>query len=217
MQPFWSILAVCGVYAISVASPGPSTVLVVRRSASRGDRAIAVATGLGTTLGSSVYATGSLFGLTVLLLHVEGVASLMKIGGGAYLLWLGLGALFSTRAQIPQSTFKSDTASVRPAAFAAFREALTVNLANPKTAVFFVSLLAPAITPDTPVWARMAMLGSIVLIDLAYFQMLALVFSRPARSADLCKSAHGYRTDGCVLTAFDLALAIEGIAESQTL
>jgi threonine/homoserine/homoserine lactone efflux protein len=110
------------------------------------------------------------------------------------------------------SSFENDTSRVRPAAFTAFWEALTVNLANPKTAVFFVSLLAPAITPGTPMWARMAMLGSIVFIDLAYFQMLALMFSRPSVQQLYARARTGIeRTVGCVLTRFGLTLAVEGI------
>src|SRR5258708_2858574 len=128
-------------------------------------------------------------------------------------MWLGLCGLFSAEAQNSGSTLENDTSGVRPAAFTAFWEALTVNLGNPKTAVFFVSLLAPAITPGTPMWARMTMLGCIVLIDLAYFQMLALTFSRPAVQRLYARARTGIeRTVGCVLTGFGLTLAVEGIA-----
>ena len=214
MQPMLSVLAVCGVYAFSVASPGPSTLLVLRRSASGSHRLTGMASGFGTTLGSAIYAAGSLFGLTMLLLQIKGLAVAVRIAGGCYLIWLGGHALANSHRQ-QQAGSTSDSDGLRGSATSAFREALFVNMANPKTAAFFISLLAPAISPHTPTWARTSMLAGIVSIDLIYFQVLAAIFSRPRVQRFYARARTSIeRVAGCVLTAFGIGLVVEGALEA---
>lgn len=60
--------------------------MVVQTSLASGRRA-GVMTGLGVALGDAFYSGLGLFGMATLITQCEGIFSLIKIVGGAYLLW----------------------------------------------------------------------------------------------------------------------------------
>jgi threonine/homoserine/homoserine lactone efflux protein len=59
-----------------------------------------------------------------------------------------------------------------------FRRGLLTGLGNPKMAAFFLGLLAPTISGDFSLFARLFILGGVILIDLIYHQSLAWVAAR---------------------------------------
>jgi hypothetical protein len=83
---FFSIL---GALLIGAISPGPSFVLV-SRIAVTASRLDGLAAALGMGLGGAIFGTLALVGLTALLLQVEWLHFILKIVGGAYLVYLGV-------------------------------------------------------------------------------------------------------------------------------
>lgn len=117
-------------------TPGPDTLYIVGRGATGGRRAGLVAA-LGIFAGCGVHILAAAFGLSALLAASATAFTVVKLLGAAYLLWIGVNALFSRR---------STSAAERPAPAPArlrtvFAQGFLTNVLNPKVALFFLAFL----------------------------------------------------------------------------
>jgi threonine/homoserine/homoserine lactone efflux protein len=129
--------AFLSVSLLVIVTPGQDTALTIRNTLSGGRRA-GILTGAGVAAGQAAWTLATSVGLAALLVASEGLFTALRLAGAAYLLYLGLDALWSA--------LHGRGAPVRPHARgigggAAFRRGLLSNLGNPKMAVFFTSLL----------------------------------------------------------------------------
>ncbi|MEU6696417.1 LysE family translocator [Pseudonocardia sp. NPDC046786] len=76
--------------------PGPDTALGLRNGA-RGGSSAMWWTGLGACSGLCVHAAASVIGLSALLAASAETYTVVKVAGAAYLVWLGVSTLWSTR------------------------------------------------------------------------------------------------------------------------
>jgi threonine/homoserine/homoserine lactone efflux protein len=121
------------VAAAVICTPGPDTALTVRNTL-LGGRANGVRTAAGVAVGQSLWTLAASAGIAGLVAASQPVFAALRIAGAVYLVWLGLHAL--------RSAFRGRTHE--PAGRASrngFRQGLLSNLANPKMAIFFTSLL----------------------------------------------------------------------------
>ncbi len=127
-------------------TPGPDMALVLRNGISGGSRA-AWRTGLGCCAGIAVHATFAVVGLSALLVASATAFTVVKLAGAAYLVYLGVGTLLSSR----KPTQTADEQGAEPATTAAglspFRQGLVTNLLNPKIAVLFLTLIPQFVSP----------------------------------------------------------------------
>ena len=150
------LAAFLAVAALVIVTPGQDTALTIRNALSGGRRA-GVATALGVSAGQAVWALAASAGLAALVVASEPVFRALQLAGAAYLVYLGAHALRrALRREAPPT--------VRRAAelgrVAAFRQGVLSNLANPKMAVFFTSLLPQfAAFGGAPSFAQMLALG----------------------------------------------------------
>jgi threonine/homoserine/homoserine lactone efflux protein len=123
------------VYFLGVALPGPGVAAVVARSLSRGTQG-APAFIAGFLVGDLIWFTFAATGLAALAQAAYALFVAVKYAGAAYLLYLAY-RLWTA----PAHTFEERSAeqSDRPAQL--FVGSLTLTLANPKTVLFFLSLL----------------------------------------------------------------------------
>ena len=133
----WAFIVVS---LVLIVVPGPDMALVTRNALLFG-RGAALATSLGVCTGLLVWTVASALGVAAVI-HASAIAfSVLKLAGGAYLIWLGIEAL---RAAGPGCRAPPR----RPIDGArGFRQGLTSNLANPKIAVLFTSLLPQFVAP----------------------------------------------------------------------
>src|SRR5919107_3161833 len=82
-------------------------------------------------------------GLSAILARSAGALSLVKYIGAAYLVYLGIRALLS-REEFSPSAEKIFTVKLRNF----FLQGLTMNLLNPKVAVFFMAFLPQFVSPS---------------------------------------------------------------------
>lgn len=125
------------VAAIVVITPGVDMALVTRNALMHGRRA-AVMTAFGINAGILFWALAASLGLAAVVSTSATAFAAIKLAGAAYLVYLGLQALRSTRTDRPQS---EPIARAAPSGQLAFRQGLVSNILNPKIAVFFTSLL----------------------------------------------------------------------------
>ncbi|MGB8602288.1 MAG: LysE family translocator [Rhizomicrobium sp.] len=145
-----AFLVYCGIYAMFIAVPGPGVVSIVARSLGSGLKS-AVPAIAGVLVSHIFFITLSVLGMAVLAQGMGKAFLLVKIAGGAYLVYLGVRywrapveATLIFRPESPRQSFFSQ---------------LGISLGNPKAIAFFAALL-PAVVD----------IGQIRLIG--YFQLL---------------------------------------------
>jgi threonine/homoserine/homoserine lactone efflux protein len=169
------LLAFLGVSAVVICVPGPDTALTVR-NALAGGRRCGVATAAGVAAGQAVWTLATGVGIAELLQASEPVFLAMKAVGAAYLVALGLQSLWTAAHPDPPHRLRSPTGGpgagpggsgagpggmgTRPGGMGtrpggrwlgpgkALGQGLVSNLANPKMAAFFLSLLPQFASPE---------------------------------------------------------------------
>lgn len=187
------LVAFCGVALLLALMPGADTALVTKNTIARG-RGAALATTMGIASGCLVHAAASALGLSVILAKSAEAFHAMKLIGAAYLIWIGVRAVWEARFigngetdRGPGSHFGQPGPSpvhVRKS----FSEGLLTNLLNPKVALFYLLVLPRFIEPHHHVFARSMLLAGIhigfgVVWLSAYASLLDRMrgfFSRPA-------------------------------------
>jgi threonine/homoserine/homoserine lactone efflux protein len=171
-----SLLSFTVVALLTVITPGPDTLLVVR-TALLGGRRAGLAAILGITSGCLAWAIAGLVGLAALLTVSEVAYNIVRIAGAAYLIWLGGSALWKSRKGARPLDDHGPQASTR--AWAGFRAGLLSNVLNPKAAVFYVSLLPQFLpTGSTTVGWGMVLAGIHVGIGLVWLPILVWLATR---------------------------------------
>lgn len=121
-------------------TPGPVVTYIVARGVTQGRRA-AMASVSGVAVGNALLGVAAALGLAAVLAASEVAFGLVKYAGAAYLLYLGVQALAGGKgAASLEAPGCGDSRSV-------FRDALTVAVLNPKTALFFAAFVPQFVTP----------------------------------------------------------------------
>ena len=137
--------------------PGPSVAYVLATTL-RDGRRVGVAATLGVETGYLVHVAGTVLGISALLAASAAAFTVVKVVGGAYLLWLAWRAWRSrderTLAQLAQP------GGVPLSSRSAFLRALPVGALNPKTAIFYLAFLPQFVQPAAgPVALQLLVLG----------------------------------------------------------
>lgn len=151
--------AVAGFVAVSLAVivvPGPSVIFAVSRALVAGRRQ-ALLTVLGNASGLFVQVAVIALGLGMVVTGWAFVGTALKLGGAAYLVWLGLATIRDRH--VGRGNI-SDTTSPRTAT--PWRDGFVVGVSNPKSFVLLAALLPRYAEPDAgPLAAQMLLLGVI--------------------------------------------------------
>jgi threonine/homoserine/homoserine lactone efflux protein len=120
---------------------------IAARGAAGGFRA-GMAAALGITAGCVVHTLAAAAGLSVLLATSAAAFTVVKWCGAAYLLYAGVRLV---AASVRRSPDRSRSPLPAPATdWRIFREALVINVLNPKVALFFLAFLPQFIAADAP-------------------------------------------------------------------
>jgi threonine/homoserine/homoserine lactone efflux protein len=136
-----AIALFCGAALVLLVVPGPAVLYILARSVSQG-RAAGLVSVAGIHVGTLVHVLAATAGLSALLVSSAIAYSVVKWAGGLYLIALGLRRLFA-----PARGGGDDRPRPQPLG-RIFREAVTVNVLNPKTALFFFAFLPQLVDPD---------------------------------------------------------------------
>lgn len=162
--------------AISVLtmSPGVDTILVMRNAAMGGWR-LGFLTSLGICMGLFAHATLSALGLSVILLGSAGLFTAFKLVGAAYLVYLGVQALFSALKPVGM-TFSDKQLSNPLTAWGSFRQGILSNVLNPKPIIFYMAFLPQFIDPSYSALTQSFFMASLhFIIAMVWQTFLALM------------------------------------------
>ena len=114
-------------------TPGPDMLYVAARGAGEG-RSAGIASALGIGVGTLVHIALVAAGLAAVLAAVPIAYLAIRLGGAAYLIYLGVRALLSQKS--------AEAAPLVPASIGTiFRQGVITNVLNPKVALFFLAFL----------------------------------------------------------------------------
>lgn len=171
MEALPVLLAVFGIFIPALILPGPDFVAVVRSSMTRGATA-GLLTTVGVSIGLGFYATLSLLGLSAVLVEFQWLTWLVRVLGGAYLIYLGI-KLLRTKAYVADA----DPSVREPVRGSALVFGFLVTLTNPKAIVLFASVFATAVTGATPTWLMALMIALVVASSLTWYSIVSLFMS----------------------------------------
>jgi threonine/homoserine/homoserine lactone efflux protein len=173
MTPQIALLTILGTLAIGAMSPGPSFVVVVRASAAL-SRRDGLAAALGMGCGGLVFAGLALAGLQALLMQVSWLYLILKVAGGAYLVYLGV--RIWRGAKVPLETTNGPAPAGRGWR-KSFAIAFATQISNPKTAIWYASVFAAFLPHPIPTWMFWVLPPLIFTLEAGWYTIVALAFS----------------------------------------
>jgi threonine/homoserine/homoserine lactone efflux protein len=160
------------VHLLAVASPGPSTVLVIQTAAMSGRR-VGLLAAFAMMLGALAWAAAALYGLQILFARFDWLYTAFRIGGALYLLYLAYMVLRHAGAPLPEA----DPSAGPRGAWQGFLKALLLQLSNPKVMVFMGSIFVSLLPAQMPLWMEATVLAIVAVNEFSWFALLALLFS----------------------------------------
>ncbi|MFJ5738611.1 LysE family translocator [Streptomyces microflavus] len=202
------LIAFTGVAAGMVALPGADFTVVVRNALA--SRTAGLATALGVAGGLLVHTALAVAGLAAVLVTMPVLFRTVQLLGGAYVLYLGISALYAVRRRVSEESSAPD--HVPPAQpqepGRALRQGFLTNALNPKAPVLFLSLLPQFVPEGQPPLPRTLLLAALVVaLALIWFPAVALLVDRLGRWLRRPRTARAIEGgSGVALTGLGLAL-----------
>jgi threonine/homoserine/homoserine lactone efflux protein len=194
-----------------IIAPGPDNIYVLTRGIGQG-REVALASAWGMCSGLLFHTTLAAVGLSAILARSAPAFSVIKYAGAVYLIYLGVRAFLSKEGFAASA---EEVTGTRLRSF--FLRGLTMNLLNPKIAVFFLAFLPQFAIPGEAATGtaglRLLAFGLLfALLSVVVFSAIALVsgvlgdrLNRNPRFANVLQ-----RLTGCVLVGLGVRLALSG-------
>ncbi len=196
METLFVLAGILFAVTLGAMSPGPSFLFVARTSMAASRRSgLAAAAGMG--VGGFAYAVLALLGLKAVFASFPWLYSLVKLGGGAYLVYIAV-QMWRGAGQ-PLAVLAADAAG-QGTWRRAFATAAAIQIGNPKTAVFYGSIFT-ALLPQNPGFPFIALLAvAVFAIEIGWYSIVALLLSADGpRSAYARAKAAIDRTAGAVM------------------
>jgi threonine/homoserine/homoserine lactone efflux protein len=193
---------------VLIVVPGPNILYIVARGVEQGRRA-AVFSALGVETGSLLHIGAAAIGLSALLASSQLAFDTVRYVSAAYLLYLSL-RTFARRDRPAADAAETGA----PSLASTYRQAVLVNVLNPKVALFFLAFLPQFIDPARgPAWAQILVLGVVFLtiglcLDLFYATAAGTIGHRLRRRPRALRWQR--YTSGSVYLALGTAAALSG-------
>ena len=190
--------------------PGPAVLLTISKTA-QGGRKTGIITGIGIAVGDLIHTIAAVLGLSAILMTSALAFEIVKYLGAAYLIFLGIKSLLEKskkQEQLPPK--KSSTVT-------SFRQALLIELLNPKTALFFLAFLPQFVHNNgTPVVIQLLTLGlTFVLMSILYTTLLTFLTSSIGERLFSNQNNWLARWQGKVVGSIYIGLGINLVLQTQ--
>jgi threonine/homoserine/homoserine lactone efflux protein len=151
--------------------PGPATLLTVARATSSGTK-VGITTGVGIAAGDLLHTLMAILGISAIIAASAMLFSIVKYLGAAYLVYLGIQAIFAKTHLDPTAV-----GTLPITAQKAFRQAILAELLNPKTALFFLAFLPQFVRPENGSAALQLTILGIVFVLLGLLSTVVFAVS----------------------------------------
>ena len=194
------LAAFLAVSVLVIVTPGQDTALTIRNTL-LGGRVAGVFTAVGVSAGQAVWTVATAFGVGALLVASEPAFMALKLVGSAYLVFLGVQALFGRK------PLHLERSGARVTSRGALRQGLFSNLANPKMLAFFTSLLPQFASSFAGLLALGLLFCCMTLVWLSVYAVVVTKAGAVLRRARVRRAFEA--VTGTVLIALGLRLATE--------
>ena len=204
------LLAFLGVSAIIAVTPGPDMALVARNALVAGRAAVPI-TVAGICAGIVVHFLAAAVGLSALLKASSEAYAVVKVLGGAYLVYLGIQAWRASLHDDVESEWMLGPGR-RFAGGSAFRQGFISNVLNPKLVVFFISVMPQFTTGEGSFFVQVLILGAAFeLLTVLWLTSYGLFVARVGEAMRHPRIRHVLeRVSGTILVALGLQVAVDG-------
>lgn len=204
------MLAFVGLCAVLAISPG-ANLAVVLRCAAGGNQRAAVAATAGLTAGKIMWAAASLVGLAALLAASATAYQVVRLLGAAYLVFLGVQALWSSRRKTAGADdAETDAPPLAPSR--AFVRGLVGDVLNPKVGLFYATVFPQFIEPGDPLVLTAALLLALhAIILMTWYPTISFLLTRAGRAVRPGLARAAERVMGGVLVALGVRVAAESL------
>lgn len=151
-QSFWEMsFFVSTICLLAMVSPGPDFFIVLKNSL-RYTKKSALMTALGVFIGICTHMVYCVAGIAIIIKTTPWLFTMLRYGGAAYLIWIGLKALLAkgTPAIYYGSGEERQTLSLKKA----FLQGYLCNLLNPKATLFFLSIFTQVLSAESSLFEK---------------------------------------------------------------
>ena len=161
-----ALVPIIVVLCLGAISPGPSLAVLLRNTM-EGGKTRGVACGVGHGIGFGIYAFIAVSGIAQLKASASGVAEVLEIAGGLFLLFLAVLMLRGSNDEVEHQ------ASERRG----FAEGFLIAFLNPKILAFLLAVFSQFVQPDFSWGDRMVIACIAMCIDGGWYVLVALAIS----------------------------------------
>ncbi|WP_286271999.1 LysE family translocator [Thalassotalea hakodatensis] len=183
------LIIITSVHLLAAASPGPDFVLVTQQTLKHGKKA-GLLCSLGIALGLSVHIIYSALGLAAVIASSDTLLWGIKILGAGYLFYLGIQGLRATPRNIEPPLNQEDALIGKndennlnnrqeESSVKTIIKGFFCNALNPKAPIYFVALFTVILSPELPSTHLIIYGIWLMVIQLAWFCLVTLLFSQP--------------------------------------
>lgn len=159
-----------GTLAVAILSPGPGVIAVAQSAFALGARR-ALPYGWGLAVGASLWCLFALLGLTALFRVLPWTFVLMKVLGGAYLIWIGWKMWRHAPDPLPDPAQKRFGSG--------FPGGLLLNLSNPKPALFYSAVLLSIFPQLLGGLDKLVIYATALTVEMSFYTGLAILMALP--------------------------------------
>lgn len=159
-----------GIFSVGFAVIGPNILAIIGTSMKRG-RHHGMALALGVGVGSGIWATLTVSGMTALMSAYAKVMTVLRVLGVIYLLWLAFKALRAA------ATVDVEIDVRALASGNLFLRGLAIQMTNPKAALQWIAIVSIVLGDNAPLWVGAALVASATTPSIAGHLAYAVTFS----------------------------------------
>lgn len=200
-------IAVITITILTIITPGPDFVIVVRNSLSHSRRS-GVFTAIGVSVAVWIHILYTLAGIGLFLSKSIILFSIVKLLGAGYLIYLGVCCLKSN-SNLDGSEYKVEKRPTRPITDAmSFKMGFVNNALNPKATLFFLGLFTQLVSTTTPLSIQITYGVIVSTFCFVWFSLVAIFLNKsPVKKIFLKWLKYVEKLMGTVLLCFGIKVA----------
>jgi len=158
--------------------PGPAMLYTAAQTIAHGSKAGWMAA-LGIHIGGYAHVIAAALGLSVLFVVVPALYAVVKLAGAAYLIWLGVQLILPAKNKSDSPSGCGGDGDSENSSRRTIWQSMTVEILNPKTAVFYIAFLPQFTDPAgvLPLWGQLIVLGTFVNVAFSSADILCIILA----------------------------------------